>query len=113
MWTIEQIYKNLEGRGARYEKGIDGLSGALVKYNIQYSFIFSYGGGWEHLSVSTKKRTPTWEEMCFFKDMFWPDTQCCIQYHPAKSEYVNRHPYCLHIWNPIEVELPTPPMVFV
>ena len=34
--------------------------------------------------------------------------EICVEYHPKKSEYVNNHPYCLHIWKPIDVELPTP-----
>jgi hypothetical protein len=24
----------------------------------------------------------------------------CLQFHPAKSEYVNLHNHCLHIWQP-------------
>lgn len=65
--------------------------------------------GWEHVSVSLKHRTPTWDEMCFVKDLFWEEDECVIQYHPAKSDYVNFHPYCLHMWKPIEIEIPKPP----
>lgn len=35
------------------------------------------------------------------------------QLHPAKSEYVNIHPYCLHLWRPLEREIPMPPVEFV
>jgi hypothetical protein len=65
--------------------------------------------GWEHVSVSIEGRTPNWLEMCLVKDMFWADDECVVQYHPAKSEYVNYHPHCLHLWKPIGVDLPTPP----
>ena len=33
--------------------------------------IASWGGGWEHVSVSLARRCPTWEEMCMVKDIFW------------------------------------------
>ena len=69
--------------------------------------------GWEHVSVSRSDRSPTWEEMCQVKDLFWDDTDCVIQYHPPKSDYVNNHPYCLHLWRPIGIELPRPPSFFV
>ena len=64
--------------------------------------------GWEHVSVSTKRRVPNWQEMCFVKDLFWGDEECVVQFHPPKSEYVNCHPYCLHLWKPIEQAIPRP-----
>ncbi len=60
--------------------------------------IASDGGGWEHVSVALPKRTPTWEEMCFIKDIFWEKEQTVVQFHPKESEYVNNHPYVLHLW---------------
>lgn len=71
------------------------------------------GAGWEHVSVSLATRCPTWDEMCLVKDMFWDDTDCAVQYHPPKSEYVNFHPFCLHIWRPIGIIIPTPPSIMV
>jgi len=62
--------------------------------------IASDGEGWEHVSVSTATRTPIWEEMCLVKDLFWEDEDEVVQYHPAKSDYVNCHPFCLHLWRP-------------
>jgi len=52
----------------------------------------------EHVSVSLARRCPTWDEMCMIKDIFWNDDECVIQFHPPKSQYVNVHPYCLHMW---------------
>ncbi len=54
--------------------------------------------GWEHVSVSTRRRCPNWLEMCFVKDLFWGETETVIQFHPPKAEYVNNHQYCLHLW---------------
>lgn len=68
--------------------------------------------GWEHVSVSLKNRCPNWEEMCFVKDLFWLPEECVIQFHPPKSDYVNCHPYCLHLWKP-PFDLPTPPSILI
>jgi len=70
------------------------------------------GYGWEHVSVS-KRRTPTWAEMCFVKDLFWEPEECVVQYHPSRSVHVNLHPHCLHMWRPLGVILPTPPSILV
>lgn len=75
--------------------------------------IASWGGGWEHVSVSLARRCPTWEEMCMVKDIFWGEEECVVQFHPPRSEYVNRHPYCLHLWKKIGEEYETPPKEYV
>lgn len=64
---------------------------------------------WEHVSVSLQNRCPTWEEMCLIKDIFWEEEETVIQFHPKKSEYINRHPYTLHLWRPILLHIPLPP----
>jgi hypothetical protein len=69
--------------------------------------------GWEHVSASCEQRCPTWEEMCFVKDLFWNEEELVVQYHPPKSEYVNFHPYVLHLWKSIDMTIPLPPMLLV
>lgn len=96
--------------------GIDGGMGVLYRAGREYgSVIWSNGGGWEHVSVSPFKKsyTPTWDEMCSLKDMFFHDDEVVVQYHPAKSEYVNNVPNCLHLWRPIDQQMPTPPSIMV
>ncbi|WP_456813633.1 MULTISPECIES: DUF7694 domain-containing protein [unclassified Bradyrhizobium] len=44
---------------------------------------------WEHVAVSTPRRCPNWEEMCFVKDLFWNEEECVMQLHPPHSQYVN------------------------
>lgn len=68
---------------------------------------------WEHVSVSTARRCPNWEEMCFVKNLFWEDDEVVMQLHPAKKDYVNLHPYCLHLWRPIGREIPLPDVMLV
>jgi hypothetical protein len=69
--------------------------------------------GWEHVSVSLEHRCPSWEEMQFVKELFWDDKEMVVQYHPPKSDYINCHPFCLHLWKPIGMQLPFPPIILV
>ena len=109
MYEIEQIKKNLIARGATdLDSGDDGGRGVLKYRCTELRFQYSWGLGWEHVSISCKDRCPTWNEMCFFKDIFWGPTEWCVQYHPADSDYVNLSKTCLHIFKPTEVELPKP-----
>src|SRR5690348_8904636 len=54
---------------------------------------------WEHVSVSKTRGKnwylPTWEDMCFVKQLFWDEEETVLQFHPKKSEYVNKHPCVL------------------
>lgn len=70
--------------------------------------IFSDGAGWDHVSVSTPGRPPTWEEMCFVKDLFFDPEECVVQFHPPASVYVNRHKSCLHLWRKQDGSFPLP-----
>lgn len=56
------------------------------------------GGKHDHVSVAPTGRTPTWEEMCAVKDIFFTDEEECYQVFPKTSEYVNLKKTCLHIW---------------
>ena len=84
-----------------------------IRLKNKFTVIASSGLGWEHVSVSLPKRTPTWEEMCIIKNMFWDKDDTVVQYHPAESKYVNIHPHCLHMWRLIEISFPVPPLILV
>jgi hypothetical protein len=64
---------------------------------------------WEHVSVSTDRRCPTWQEMDFVKDLFWGPEETVMQLHVPKNRHVNVHPYCLHLWRPLFTAIPLPP----
>ena len=68
---------------------------------------------WEHVSVSLATRCPTWDEMCLVKSLFWDDEDCVMQLHPPRSQWINNHPHCLHLWRPIGREIPLPPGITV
>lgn len=93
-----------------YKKG---KAKIVQDYDQVLNFMFSWACGFEHLSVSTTVKTPTWEQMCKMKDIFFKKDEVCMQLHPAKENYINNMPYCLHIWRPINKEIPTPPNLMV
>lgn len=98
------------------ESGFDGMACYLSDKRHkprEMAIIVSWAEGWEHVSVSLRNRCPTWDEMCLVKDIFWRDDECAVQFHPPKSEYVNLHPYCLHLWKKIGESFETPPKAFV
>lgn len=92
----------------------DGFQGFFkTKKNSALCIVASWGLDWDHVSVSTPTRCPTWDEMCQVKDVFFDPSEVVMQLHPAKSEYVNHHPFCLHLWKPQKMVVPQPPSHFV
>lgn len=116
--TLDKYRDHKTERGF-YGRDGDSGNGVFKVYVGGKSFhvIASNGQGWEHVSVSpgnkARKSCPTWEEMCAIKDMFFGEDERVAQYHPPRSEYVNQHPYCLHLWRQTEEKMPFPPSIFV
>lgn len=85
--------------------------------------IASDGGecGWDHVSIHVryrqgidrKMRTPTWDEMCWIKDLFFDEDETVLQFHPRKTDYVNTHKHVLHLWRPVNQTIELPPMILV
>ena len=75
--------------------------------------IAAAGMGWDHVSVSTPSRCPTWDEMERVQRLFFEDSETAFQLHVPPSEHKNCHPYCLHLWRPHGVEIPRPPSIMV
>lgn len=99
--------------GSTAEIGNAGAFSIMLPRSQTIFAIASDALGWEHVSVSRRDRCPTWEEMCAVKALFWDDDDCVVQYHPRKSEYVNNHPNCLHLWRPTFTCLEQPPSFLV
>lgn len=51
-----------------------------------------------HLSVSRRSRTPNWSDLRAVKNLFIGPEQEAHQIMPPESQYVNLHPYCMHLW---------------
>ncbi|KLU61862.1 hypothetical protein CEB3_c17800 [Peptococcaceae bacterium CEB3] len=75
--------------------------------------IFSWGGGWDHVSISNEKSSCTWHEMALIKGIFFREDEYAVQYHPPKAQYANMRPYVLHLWRPQNEKLPVPPIEMV
>jgi hypothetical protein len=127
MFHVPEIYRLRTGVLA--SNGNDGNNGFFIlpHYKISRYFIncmvsdgqAEEAEGWEHVSVTLSspdrkvERCPTWEEMCFVKQTFWGPEDIVIQFHPAESEYVSNHNYCLHIWRNPNFEQKVPPSILV
>jgi len=68
---------------------------------------------WDHVSVSLDNRCPNWPEMNKIKNLFFGEDVTVLQFHPKKSEYVNCHPYCLHLWKRVDTDHELPPSLLV
>lgn len=60
--------------------------------------IVSRDDGMWHVSVSHPSRYPTWDEMASARERFTPDHVTMAMVLPPRSEYVNLHNTCLHLW---------------
>ncbi len=71
--------------------------------------VASAGEGWDHVSVSTPNRPPTWAEMEHVKRTFFKEDETAMQLHVPPSDHINCHPNCLHLWRPHNESIPRPP----
>lgn len=111
---VPEKYRVKNGFYGSSEK--DGNNGVFIikKNDHVLRVIASDSMGWDHVSVSLASRCPTWEEMCFVKDLFFDDDEMVIQYHMPACKHINIHPYCLHLWKPNDGRfIPTPPSIMV
>lgn len=114
MLTLPEDYRVTNGEFASppgFPSGAFMVTGGRIRFGTNFRVIAACGLGWDHVSVSVigQNRTPTWEEMCYVKGLFFSAEATCVEYHPARSEYVNDHPNVLHIWRPQDAEMPKPP----
>ena len=91
------------------QDGDDGGAFSIPFEGRKLYVIASSGLGWDHVSVSLQQRCPNWREMSFIKDLFWNESEVVMQLHVAKKDHINLHPYCLHLWKPLDQEIPLPP----
>lgn len=122
MMHVPEKYRVLKGR---YKSDITGNNGAFEISRGRTAFWILASDGavsdgeprWEHVSVHCindgTDRTPTWAEMCYIKSIFWDEEDCVVQYHPAKSEYVNMHRFTLHLWRPKDQLIPVASKIMV
>jgi hypothetical protein len=109
----KQASSREDGNNGVFAIGIPNNGGVIV-------CIASNGMSWEHVSVHVivslepeTLRTPTWDEMCAVKNLFWEEDECVVQYHPPKTAYINAHQNVLHLWKSIGRKIPMPPLKLV
>lgn len=71
------------------------------------------GKPWEHVSVSLTHRCPTWEEMEHVRSLFFDDDETVVQFSVPRSEHLNHHEFCLHMWRMVAGTFPKPPAITV
>lgn len=122
-WTKEMnldFINTYRIRGGKFaSSNEDGLNGA---------FLFSKPGearrifcivsdelDWKHVSVSfgPNKSVPSWEVMCWVKEIFFEPEETAMQLHPPRSQWISNHPGCLHLWAPLKEKIPLPPSIMV
>lgn len=101
-------------RIAIFEQTVDGFSG-IISMPLWAGTVICSWDFWDHVSVAPSKKriTPSWDDMCMIKDIFFKDDEAVIQIHPPKDEYVNNMPNCLHLWRWNEGEMTLPPSFMV
>lgn len=53
---------------------------------------------WLHFSISHPTRIPTWDELVRAKELFIGVERKAVQVFAPRSEWVNQHPHCLHLF---------------
>lgn len=108
MRDIEEIKKNR--RITINTESMDGFS-AYISMPLWTGTVVCSWDFWDHVSVAPMKSrlTPSWDDMCLIKDIFFKEDEAVIQIHPPKNEYVNNKPNCLHLWRWNEGEMILPP----
>lgn len=102
--------------GPKRSTRMDGPNGAFtvtIKGDrlrvIAHDGVHGHATGWEHVSVSLSNKSPSWEQMEVIRRLFWAETETVVQIHPPLDDYVNIHPYTLHLWRKIGGEHELPP----
>ena len=72
------------------------MSGLKVMASVD---IDSRGHSWAHVSMSRAASLPTWADLRKVRDEFLPRDRAVVQVFPPEGEYVNMHPFVLHLWS--------------
>ena len=77
----------------------------LVPLTVMHSISTVKDGSlWNHISVSYPSRVPSWIELMKVKNEFLGEEVEAYQVLPKKSDHINIHKYCLHLWAPVDGE---------
>jgi hypothetical protein len=105
--SVRLIKQGLDGAAYRVQNGRFAGLKVIVSVAIEGD-----GKAWLHVSCSRRDRLPSWEDLKFVKETFIGESNYAYQIFPPKSQYVNIHPYCLHLYHCLE-EAPLPEFSFL
>jgi hypothetical protein len=108
VWSrIDEGLKRMPEHWQCMVRGDDGIQ--CITDRLRMKAIFSGcreddGKLWLHLSVSTERGVPNWEQMVKAKNIFLGEDALAVQIFPRKANYVNLHKYVLHLWECLDAD---------
>lgn len=57
---------------------------------------------WLHVSCAFADKLPSWADLREVKTVFCGPKRLALSIMPSEAEYVNIHPYVLHLWCPLD-----------
>ena len=89
--------------GYRYEGDSFGASAFLNKGQGLLVLVsmstMENGEKFLHVSVSRRSRLPSWDDLKRVKAAFIGEEREAVHVLPKASDYINLHPYCMHLWS--------------
>lgn len=66
---------------------------------VNCKIVITIDNNLSHLSISCANRLPTYEELKAARYGLLPDNIYMAQIFPPQKEFVNVHPFCLHLYH--------------
>ena len=105
MHIVDEIPHQLKNTPVGYQYEGDGFGAAIYRNKAQGLLVLvslsmmENGEHFLHVSVSRKSRLPSWDDLKRVKNAFIGEDREAVHVLPKQSDYINLHPYCLHLWS--------------
>lgn len=93
-WSITQDHAN-----AAWFRSTDGLA-VCAEVEVQVE----PDGFWLHISLSRRDRVPSYHDLKRVKALFVGTKRKAVMVFPSDDEHYNLHPYCLHLYAPLDAD---------
>lgn len=109
-WMFERLPRVVPASWRQIERRGDGVMylQSLTHLSLIVSGEEHDGRRWIHLSMAHPDRMPTWPELVDAKEIFLGREEYAAQVIPPRSQYVNQHPFCLHLFAAADGPWPLP-----
>ena len=104
-WGIKVVQPAIDSAGGAWETGTacKKRSGLAIIASVE----LRDGNLWYHVSLSRNGKMPSYADISWVKEI-WMGDRWAIQCFVPKSEHVNIHPNCLHLWHSLTSPRPFP-----